>query len=124
MNLYAEASRRLGALFAQAAESAQARLEASHAVAKAAAVALGSSPARIVVYAIDLDSSARGVWPQDRLFRHRDRCFGTVAFLSPARGSGRRDVRRGFFEGGRFGISESRFCRAIGEVRAACGFGL
>jgi hypothetical protein len=54
-NLYAEASRRLGALYAQAAEGAQARLEASTAVAKAAALALGASPAGILVYAIDLD---------------------------------------------------------------------
>jgi hypothetical protein len=55
VSLYAEASRRLSALYAQAAESAQARLEASNAVAKAAALALGSSPAGILVYAIDLD---------------------------------------------------------------------
>jgi|GEM_PF-2882428 hypothetical protein len=53
-NLYAEAAHRLGAIYEQAAEGASARLEASGSIAKAAALALGSSPAGISVRSIDL----------------------------------------------------------------------
>jgi hypothetical protein len=56
--LYAEASRRIRSLYDQAAQAAQARLEASPAVAKAAAAALGSAPKGIVVKAVDLDPQA------------------------------------------------------------------
>ena len=52
--MYAEASRRLGALYAQAAEGAQGRLESSLAVFKAASLALGSAPTSLVVHALDL----------------------------------------------------------------------
>jgi hypothetical protein len=55
-NLYAEAARRIEALYAQAAEGAQARLEASAAVSKAAARALGSSAVSILVRSIDIDA--------------------------------------------------------------------
>lgn len=54
--LLAECSRRLESLYAQAAEGAQARLEASALVAKAATLALGAAPAGIVARSIDLGS--------------------------------------------------------------------
>ncbi len=53
-SLFAEASRRISAIYAQAAEGAQARLEGSPQVAKAAAQALGSAPASLLVRMIDL----------------------------------------------------------------------
>jgi hypothetical protein len=52
--MYAEASRRLGSLYAQAAEGAQARLESSGIVFKASSRALGSSPIDLVVRSQDL----------------------------------------------------------------------
>jgi hypothetical protein len=53
--LYAEASRRLAGLYVQATEGAQEALESSGAVAKAAALALGSDPASLAVRAVDLE---------------------------------------------------------------------
>jgi hypothetical protein len=53
-NLFAEASRRLDALHAQAAEGADARLESSQTVFKSASRALGSSPTGMIVRSIDL----------------------------------------------------------------------
>jgi hypothetical protein len=53
-SLYAEASRRLAALYAQAAEDASTKLEASTDLVKASTLALGAKPAGIVVRAIDL----------------------------------------------------------------------
>jgi hypothetical protein len=52
--LFAEASRRLGDIYAQAAGDAASILEASPALAKAAARALGSRPSSLAVRAVDL----------------------------------------------------------------------
>jgi hypothetical protein len=53
-SLFAEASRRLGAIYAQAAEDASAKLEASPSLAKAATRALGSKLSSLSVRAVDL----------------------------------------------------------------------
>ena len=52
--LYAEASRRLGAIYSRAAEDAASKLESSPTLARAAARALGSGAAGIAVRASDL----------------------------------------------------------------------
>jgi hypothetical protein len=53
-NLFAEASRRLGSIYSQAAEDACAKLEASPSLAKAAALALGGGAISLSVHAFDL----------------------------------------------------------------------
>jgi hypothetical protein len=53
-SLFAEASRRLGAIYAQSSEDAASRLEASPTLATAAERALGANPASISVRAVDL----------------------------------------------------------------------
>jgi hypothetical protein len=58
--LYAEASRRLDAIYARAAEDASARLEASASLIGAAARALGSAPVGLSVRAVELRSEAGG----------------------------------------------------------------
>jgi hypothetical protein len=53
-SLFSEASRRLGAIYSMAADDASSRLEASPALAKAVARALGSKPSSLGVHAVDL----------------------------------------------------------------------
>jgi hypothetical protein len=53
-SVFAEASRRLDAIYAQAAEDASSKLEASPSLSKAAARALGSIPSSLGVRAVDL----------------------------------------------------------------------
>jgi hypothetical protein len=54
-NLYAEASRRIEAVYAQADQGAAARLESSSALVSAARAALGSSPVNLVVRPVTLE---------------------------------------------------------------------
>jgi hypothetical protein len=57
--LFAEASRRLGSIYSQAAEDACARLEAAPSVSKAAETALGGAASSLVVSSVDLSLPAR-----------------------------------------------------------------
>jgi hypothetical protein len=76
-SLFAEASRRLGAIYSQAAEATSSMLESSPSLAKAAARALGSKPASLAVRAVDLSLPAE----------ESGRRVAFVAMVSDASGS-------------------------------------